>query len=97
MAAAAVRGQFTNDEILLDTARGKTQRHAPRPYITAGLEKDERPKILVMDRSGRSWEVEGQSELVATIASKNIMINRIYARPDVFEKASDIFREAMRN
>jgi HD superfamily phosphohydrolase len=97
MAAAAVQSRFRPDEVCLDTARGKTQRNAPRPYITGGMEEEERPKILVLDRDGRSWEVERQSDLVATISAKNIIINRVFARPDKFAEVSAAFEASFRS
>ena len=84
-----VRARYDDEIVAFDDAKGKTfQRTGPGPYISAMAEKEERPKILLLDEERRAHRVEDQSGIVAVLSRRRIRIRRLYARPDHWEEVS---------
>ena len=83
-----VRDKFGTHVVISDDARAKTfQRTDPGPYITSSQEQDERPKILVVARDGKSSDlVERRSSMVEQLGERRIRVMRVFASPERFDE-----------
>ncbi len=90
--------EYGPDVAIVDDARASTfQRTDLRPYITEHAETQERPKILVLSRDGRTSElVEVRSEIVRELSKRRVRFRRVYACPDQREEVLSSWNAALR-